>query len=265
MLKRCLIVALIIIGLGPQVGAKADELFNTPLVSIPQGTLKPFYPPSEKEKEIIVQPFKIQIYPVSQKQFLNFVLKNSQWQKSKISKLFADDNYLKNWKTDTKLGEFNPEGPIVHISWYAARSYCENLGLRLPTEAEWEYVAWATTSTPDGHADMEWRNKILEWYSNPTKNLGSVRIGEKNYYGVYNMHGLVWEWVDDFNANLTATDNRSGGEADKNKFCGAGSVAASEKDDYASFMRIAMRSSLKANYTTSNLGFRCAADNSQKL
>lgn len=44
------------------------------------------------------------------------------------------------------------------------------------------------------------------------------------------------------------------------RFCGAGAVTAADKNDYASFMRIAFRSSLKAGYTAGSLGFRCARD-----
>ena len=77
-------------------------------------------------------------------------------------------------------------------------------------------------------------------------------------WGVYDMHGLVWEWVEDFNSVFVSGDNRRDGEDLKNMFCGAGSFSAEDKANYAAFMRYALRSSLKGAYTTENLGFRCA-------
>ena len=75
---------------------------------------------------------------------------------------------------------------------------------------------------------------------------------------MHDLHGLVWEWVDDYNALLVAADRREQGGADKIKFCGAGAISMERKEDYAVLMRVAMLSSLEASYTTQNLGFRCA-------
>jgi sulfatase modifying factor 1 len=56
-------------------------------------------------------------------------------------------------------------------------------------------------------------------------------------------------------------DNREqGADPDLMKFCGAGALTMEQKENYAVMMRIAMLSSLKAAYTTANLGFRCAKD-----
>jgi formylglycine-generating enzyme required for sulfatase activity len=57
-----------------------------------------------------------------------------------------------------------------------------------------------------------------------------------------------------------SSDSRNQGDPDKLKFCGAGALSVSDRDDYAVLMRLAMLSSLEADYTTANLGFRCAAD-----
>ena len=62
----------------------------------------------------------------------------------------------------------------------------------------------------------------------------------------------------DFNGTLVSSDSRQGKTADRLPYCGTGAVAAGDKEDYATFMRIALRSSLEAHYTTANLGFRCA-------
>ena len=88
--------------------------------------------------------------------------------------------------------------------------------------------------------------------------IGDVRDGPANYYGIFDIHGLVWEWVDDFNAFLVTGDNREQGGADKLQFCGAGAITMEQKENYAVLMRVAMLSSLEARYTTRNMGFRCA-------
>lgn len=81
-----------------------------------------------------------------------------------------------------------------------------------------------------------------------------------NIYGVQDLHGLVWEWTDDFSSLLVSGDNRNQGDADKAKFCGAGALSMDDRDNYAVLMRVAMLLSLEARDTTANLGFRCARD-----
>jgi formylglycine-generating enzyme required for sulfatase activity len=111
----------------------------------------------------------------------------------------------------------------------------------------------------DARALPGWRQEILSWYSQAGGDrLGDVRSGPANYYHVFDTHGLVWEWVDDFNAFMVTGDNREQGGADQLQFCGAGAITMEEKENYAVLMRVAMLSALEAKYTTRNLGFRCA-------
>jgi len=117
----------------------------------------------------------------------------------------------------------------------------------------------ANDSLADARALPEWRQEILSWYSRAGGDrIGDIRSGRANYYGVFDIHGLVWEWVDDFNAFMVTGDNREQGGADELQFCGAGAITMEEKENYAVLMRVAMLSALEARYTTRNLGFRCA-------
>ena len=74
------------------------------------------------------------------------------------------------------------------------------------------------------------------------------------------MQGLVWEWVEDFNALMVGADSREQGDPDLLKFCGSGALSIQDRENYAVAMRVAFLSSLQAHDTTINLGFRCATN-----
>jgi formylglycine-generating enzyme len=102
---------------------------------------------------------------------------------------------------------------------------------------------------------------ILGWYDHPTPAiLPPVESTYKNEFGLYDMHGLIWEWVGDFNSIITQGEDRNTGTAANSFFCAAGSLNSINKEDYAAFMRYAFRESLQAAYTVGSLGFRCAMD-----
>lgn len=231
-------------------------------VQVGPGVLRPFYPPSPKMTRIPVAAFMLDRVPVTNAEFLAFVAQHPRWQRDKVSSLFADSGYLRHWAGPLSLGtQALPDQPVTRVSWFAAKAFCEAQGKRLPTEYEWELAAAATRTKPDSRNDLAWRKALLDWYSKPNPSaLPLVGTGQPNFWGVYNLHGLVWEWVMDFNSAMVTGDNREDGSKNKVKFCGAGALAATDADDYASFMRLAFRSSLEAHYSTQNLGFRCAAD-----
>lgn len=228
---------------------------------IPAGTWRPLYP-AEGEEEVAVAQFRLDKTPVTNAQYLAFVKQHEQWQRGNTPRLFAGPEYLKHWASPTELGDAetaHPDVPVTHVTWWSARAYCEARGARLPTIREWELAGAASATKADASRDPEFVAQILAWYSQQTK-LRPVGESEPNLWGVYDLHGLVWEWVDDFQAELIVVDNRADGTIDPTMFCGAGSISASRKEDYAAFMRSAMRSSLRAENATSSLGFRCAMD-----
>ena len=79
------------------------------------------------------------------------------------------------------------------------------------------------------------------------------------------MHGVVWEWVEDLGSMMVVGDNREQGDPDRNRFCGTGALSFEQKDNYAMLMRIAMLSSMKAAYTSSSMGFRCATRRRRRI
>tara|TARA_B100000959_G_C14907487_1_gene593637 strand:- start:793 stop:1419 length:627 start_codon:yes stop_codon:yes gene_type:complete len=204
------------------------------------------------------------VYPVTNRAFATFVGENAKWARSNMKPIFSDANYLQDWQSELDPGSrIEPDAPVTYVSWFAARAYCKQKGKRLPTAAEWEYVAQASeTNRYAGLKDPQFKERILEWYGKPNKEL-LPKVGSKhpsNFYGVYDMHGIVWEWVSDFNTALVTGESRGDASLDKQLYCGAGSLGASDVENYATFMRYGFRSSLKASYTVSNLGFRCADD-----
>jgi formylglycine-generating enzyme len=77
---------------------------------------------------------------------------------------------------------------------------------------------------------------------------------------VYDLHSLVWEWVEDFGSLMVSGDSRIQGDPDKLAFCGAGALSAQDRENYPILMRIAYLSALQARSTGHILGFRCAAN-----
>ena len=101
--------------------------------------------------------------------------------------------------------------------------------------------------------------RILAWYAkNSAAPLREVGQSAANAYGVQDLHGLIWEWIEDYAAMLISGDNRSQSDPDRQKFCGAGALAVGDRENYPVMMRIALLSSLRGVNSTRNLGFRCA-------
>lgn len=207
-----------------------------------------------------VAPFELMRKPVTNAQFLAFVTANPQWRRDRIAKVFAEPRYLSHWSSATALGDKAlPQQPVTWVSWFAANAYCEAQGARLPTWSEWEFAAAADETRADARRDPAWRERILAWYSRPSKTaLPRAGLQAANVHGVHDLHGLVWEWTEDYSALLVDSDNRNQGDADKTRFCGAGALSMNDRENYAVLMRVAMLSSLEGGNATANLGFRCA-------
>ena len=230
------------------------------MVTIKRGAYVPLYGTKDK-KPVEVNSFSMDVYPVTNAQFLTFIKKYPEFSRSKMKGLFAEKSYLSHWQSEFDYGKNNlSNAPITNVSWFAAKKYCECQGKRLPTMDEWEYVAMADEKRIDARSKEDFNAYILSWYEKPKTFVNPVGKTFKNYWGVYDMHGLVWEWTADFNSIFLSGESRKDKDTDKNLFCGSGSINASDLMNYAAFMRYGFRASLKARFTTRNLGFRCAKD-----
>lgn len=238
----------------------ADRDAPSDMVLVDGGFYEPLYTRPGTTSAEEVAPFYLDRYPVTNSQFLDFVIENAEWRRSQARSLFVDETYLSHWADDLNFGPDSlADRPVVNVSWFAAMAYAEWAGKRLPTTAEWELAAGAGIDTRNGSDDEALRRKILAWYSEPTPAVHPpVGSTVENYWGAYDLHGLVWEWVLDFNTALVTGESRNNTDLDNKLFCGSGSVGASSFDDYASFIRFAFRSGLEGDYAVRNLGFRCA-------
>ena len=219
-------------------------------------------PPTSAGDPVELAAFRLDRRPVTNAEYLAFVTAQPKWRRDRVAALFADASYLSHWEEPLKLGAgAEAQQPVTNVSWFAAKAYCEARGERLPTWYEWEYVAAAGERELDSRSDPAWRQEILDWYAQPSgARLPAVGRSPANAHGVFDMHGLVWEWVLDYNALLVSNDSRDQGGADRAQFCAEGALSAADRENYAVLMRIAFLSSLEARYTVRNLGFRCAAD-----
>lgn len=255
---RCSIPRITVLLLALALGLGAAE--PVALVTIPAGTYVPLQRSVKDVAEVKVAAFQLDVRPVTNGEFLAFVTAHPKWRRAQVSRLFADASYLEHWAGDLEPGPGAPlDAPVVRVSWFAARAYARAQGKRLPTTAEWETAAAAGYTRPDGRNDEALNRDLYAWLARPVPAVQpAVGRGRPNLYGAYDLHGLVWEWVDDFNTALVTGESRGDSGLERDLFCGAGSVGAKDTSDYAAFMRSALRSSLKANNTTTSLGFRCA-------
>jgi formylglycine-generating enzyme required for sulfatase activity len=150
-----------------------------------------------------------------------------------------------------------PRQPVVGVSWDDAKKYAEWAGLRLPTEAEWEYACRANTQTRFYPGDKREDLDRAGWYEkNSSGRLHSVGEKEPNSFGLYDMHGNVWEWVeDDWHDNYNGGPNDGRAWSDSPR--GSGRVIRGGGwDSVAHYCRSAIRNGGPPGYHNGRLGFR---------
>jgi formylglycine-generating enzyme len=247
---------LLSIGVGAPA-ARADEM-----ALLPAGPYTPFQrvkpagsgdPATPRPAEVAA--FRLDVTPVTNAAFLAFASDHPQWRRSLVKPIFADSRYLQRWADDLHLADAQAaDEPVTNVSWFAARAFCHARGQRLPTTQQWEYAL-----ADGGSGKDEVRRASLVWFGQPNAaRLPAVGVSAANGYGIKDMIGLVWEWTLDFDAYSASAESRDPNGKDSAAFCGGAAAGVSDASDYPAFMRYAMRASLKADYTSDNVGFRCA-------
>ncbi len=221
------------------------------------GRYRPLY--LKKETPMIsVKAFQLDTLPVTNARFAAFVQKHPQWQRDKASSKQAEPGYLRHWvKSGNGYAPLKSDlnKPVTNVSWFAAHAYCAAQGKRLPTIDEWEFAGQASQTRINGTAEPGYNRTILDWYAEGSrKGLRDVGQSKPNYWGIHDMHGLIWEWTEDFNSSLLTSASAAG----SNMFCSGASAGSADPSDYAAFMRYGIRTSLQAKFVLHNLGFCCA-------
>jgi formylglycine-generating enzyme required for sulfatase activity len=158
--------------------------------AIPAGTFTMGSPASEKGRDddenqhevTLTKPFHLGIYEVTQAQW-RVVMRNNP------SEFEGDDR------------------PVENVSWNNADEFCRKMSnltgwkVRLPTEAEWEYACRAGTTTRF-NTGMDLAANQANFNSKETVDVGSFR---PNAWGLYDMHGNVWEWCSDWYGGYDAS------------------------------------------------------------
>jgi formylglycine-generating enzyme len=178
----------------------------------------------------------------------------------------------------------NPEGPgtgiaergrhpVVHVSWADATAYCRWRGVRLPTEAEWEYAArggmeqarfpWGDELVPDGrHRCNIWQGRFPVRNTAEDGFVGTCPVDEfpPNGFGLHNVAGNVWEWCSDWwrvDHSPQRTTDPAGPAGGSARVVRGGSYLCHES--YCNRYRVAARTSNTPDSSTGNMGFRVAA------
>jgi sulfatase modifying factor 1 len=242
-----------------QAGQSTDAAVT--MAPVRGGQFESVLPPAPGVKKVALAGFRLDRTPVTNAQFAQFVREQPEWRRDRVPSLFAEKDYLAHWSSAIEPGAAIARQPVVHVSWFAASSYCEARGARLPTWYEWEYAAAASATSADARSDADWQRQILDWYSRSARGvLPDVGRTTANYYGIQDLHGVVWEWVYDLSSMLVSGDNREQNDPDALRFCGPGALTMEQKENYATLMRVAMLSSMQARYNSSTMGFRCATE-----
>ena len=128
-----------------------SKLGERQAVAVPAATI------NGKDWSRNVPAFRIDLKPVCNREFLEFVQANPQWKKSRIASNLHDGNYLKYWDGDEAMKSRDMNSPVRYVSYYAAVAYCSALHRKLPTLEHYRAATGRSEEDTDIRHDIPYK------------------------------------------------------------------------------------------------------------
>jgi formylglycine-generating enzyme required for sulfatase activity len=228
---------------------------------------------NETQYQVTLNAFRMSKHEITNAQFVSFL--NAK--RIRINEQYVTSSFGSQWLFYLSSGaiKYTTEWvviagyeayPMINVTWYGAMEFAKFVGGRLPTEAEWEYAARAKTTQAFNTGDCLSNLNANYWWLYPqtgcTNNNSTfpyrpqpVGTYPPNAWGLYDMHGNVWEWCNDWFGTypITSQTNPTGPNSGIARVYRGGDYLS-----YAQYCRSAYRSSTypENSLSGSGLGFR---------